>query len=119
MKAQKKLTMAKKSLEYFTTNEWKFHSTNVTKLQSVMKESDLKEFQFDARKIVWSDYIENYVLGFRQFVFKQNPSTLDESRKRMEKLKILHQVIKLAGILLMLRFIFKSSKAFKKSRQLL
>ena len=72
-------------LEYFTTHQWTFHSENVQMLLDSMKENDRQEFQFDVRTIEWEDYVEKYVLGFRQYLFKQNPSSLEESRKRMSK----------------------------------
>lgn len=50
-----------------------------------MSENDKKSFQFDVRTIEWDNYLEKYVLGFRQFLFKQDPSSLDASRKRLTK----------------------------------
>lgn len=85
IKVQDKLAKSVKCLEYFTTHQWKFHGENVQMLLDSMKENDREEFQFDVRTIEWENYVEKYVLGFRQFLFKQSPSSLEESRKRMSK----------------------------------
>lgn len=83
IKVQDKLAKSVECLEYFTTHQWVFHSDNVQMLLDAMNENDRTEFQFDVRSIEWENYVEKYVLGFRQFLFKQNPSSLEDSRKRM------------------------------------
>lgn len=85
IKVQDKLAKSVQCLEYFTTHQWIFHGDNVKSLLDSMDDKDKKEFQFDVRTIVWEDYVEKYVLGFRQFLFKQDPSSLEESRQRMSK----------------------------------
>lgn len=85
IKVQDKLAKSVQCLEYFTTHQWRFQGDNVKMLLESMDDEDKKEFQFDVRTIVWEDYVEKYVLGFRQFLFKQDPSSLEESRKRMSK----------------------------------
>lgn len=85
IKVQDKLAKSVQCLEYFTTHQWTFHNENVAELLNKMSENDKKSFQFDVRTIEWDNYLEKYVLGFRQFLFKQDPSSLDASRKRLTK----------------------------------
>jgi alcohol-forming fatty acyl-CoA reductase len=85
IKVQDKLAKSVECLEYFTTHQWKFHGDNVLSLLDALDEKDRQHFQFDVRTIQWEDYVEKYVLGFRQFLFKQSPSSLEASRKRMTK----------------------------------
>jgi alcohol-forming fatty acyl-CoA reductase len=85
IKVQDKLAKSVECLEYFTTHQWKFHSDNVLALLNALQEKDRQQFQFDVGTIQWEDYVEKYVLGFRQFLFKQSPSSLEASRKRMAK----------------------------------
>ncbi|KAG5682030.1 hypothetical protein PVAND_011422 [Polypedilum vanderplanki] len=113
IKVQDKLAKSVQCLEYFTTHQWKFHSDNVQVLLDSMNEKDKNEFQFDVRTIEWENYVEKYVLGFRQFLFKQSPSSLEVSRKRMHRLKILHQISKLLIVILFWRFLFKRSKKLR------
>ena len=83
VKIQDKLTVANESLEYFKLTEFKFDSKNVDKLQSSMNKEDANNFQIDVKRINWTEYFEGYVLGIRQYVFKQNSSTIGECKKRL------------------------------------
>jgi len=85
IKVQDKLAKSVQCLEYFTTHQWTFQSENVHLLLDSLSANDRQQFQFDVGTIQWEDYVEKYVLGFRQFLFKQNPSSLEASRKRMSK----------------------------------
>lgn len=52
---------------------------------------DREIFVFDVRNINWDKYVERYVLGFREFLFKQRPESLPASRKRMVRyVQIVH-----------------------------
>jgi len=113
IKVQDKLAKSVECLEYFTTHQWKFHGDNVLALLDALEEKDRQQFQFDVRTIEWEDYVEKYVLGFRQFLFKQNPSSLEASRKRMAKLKILHQFSKLLVVVFFWRFLLARSKKLR------
>lgn len=85
IKVQDKLAKSVQCLEYFTTHQWTFQSQNVQTLLNSLNENDRQQFQFDVGTIEWENYIEKYVLGFRQYLFKQCPSSLEDSRKRMSK----------------------------------
>lgn len=113
IKVQDKLAKSVECLEYFTTHQWKFHGENVLALLDALNERDRQQFQFDVRTIQWEDYVEKYVLGFRQFLFKQNPSSLEASRKRMTKLKVLHQFTKLLVVFFFCRFLLARSKKLR------
>ncbi|CRK97592.1 CLUMA_CG010977, isoform A [Clunio marinus] len=113
IKVQDKLAKSVQCLEYFTTHQWKFHGDNVVALLDALTQDDRQNFQFDVRTIQWEDYVENYVLGFRQFLFKMNPSSLEASRRRMTKLKILHQITKLLTVFFFWRFLMSRSKKLR------
>lgn len=70
LKIQDKLAKAATCLEYFTTHEWQFEDNNVRNLNSSLNEQDRKEFNFDVAQINWEEYIENYVLGIRRYIYK-------------------------------------------------
>lgn len=136
VKVQDKLVKAVECLEYFTTHQWHFNSDNVHTLLASLNQKDRAQFQFDVNTIEWEDYVEKYVLGFRQFLFKQNPSSLEESRKRMTKygikispinspminldcssfffrLKLLHQFTKVLLVVFFWRFLMARSKKLR------
>lgn len=83
VRVQDKLAKAVECLEYFTTQQWHFKDDNVRGLLTHMSVEDKKNFQFDVSLIEWNKYVEKYVLGFREYLFKQDPSTLPKSRKNM------------------------------------
>jgi len=72
-----------KALEPFTTNSWKWEHSNMDKLWEVMNEEDRQIFGFDIRELDWLQYIETYVQGIRQYLFKEDPSTLPASRRHI------------------------------------
>ncbi|KAL5289055.1 hypothetical protein ACFFRR_009324 [Megaselia abdita] len=80
---QKKIGKSVGCLEYFSTHQWRFQDDNVRALLNTLSPRDRENFVFDVKLIEWDKYIENYVLGFREFLFKQSPESLPSSRKRM------------------------------------
>lgn len=82
---QNKLDKAAKCLEYFSTRQWRFLDDNVRMLNQSLSVEDRAEFMFDVSKINWSKYIEDYVLGIRHFIFKDNPSSIPAARKQLTK----------------------------------
>ena len=72
-----------------------------------MNEDDKKNFDFDANHIDWVEYFRTYVLGVRKYIFKEDPKTIESCRKRMFKLKILHEFFKLLSIFFFLWIVWK------------
>ena len=83
MNIQNKIGKSVGCLEYFSKRQWRFQDDNVRALLNTLSPRDREKFVFDVNLIEWDKYIENYVLGFREFLFKQSPSSLPSSRKRM------------------------------------
>ncbi|KAH8366314.1 putative fatty acyl-CoA reductase CG5065 [Drosophila serrata] len=107
---QNKIAKAVECLEYFATRQWRFKDDNVHALLHTLSPKDREIFVFDVRHINWDNYVERYVLGFREFLFKQRPDSLPASRKRMLRLYYLHQLTKLVAVLLTWRFLMSRSK---------
>ncbi|XP_035829281.1 fatty acyl-CoA reductase 1, partial [Aplysia californica] len=76
VRMQDRLSKAVTTLEFFTSNEWRFHNDNIFMLMSKMTEEDRHEFCFDPRSIDWKKYIFNYCLGVQQYVLKEDISEL-------------------------------------------
>ncbi|ESO97369.1 hypothetical protein LOTGIDRAFT_214222 [Lottia gigantea] len=87
VKIQDKIWKAVKSLEFFTSNEWKFSNENIFMLANKMSPQDKETFDFDVKKVVWSKYMENYCLGAKQFVLKEDPEQLPRARRALQKLQ--------------------------------
>nr|XP_022899728.1 putative fatty acyl-CoA reductase CG5065 [Onthophagus taurus]XP_022899729.1 putative fatty acyl-CoA reductase CG5065 [Onthophagus taurus] len=104
-KIQDKLCRAAKCLEYFTTHEWQFEDNNVRTLTMAMSDSDRKEFCFDVSQINWEEYIENYVLGIRKFIFKEDLDTLPKARKHMARLYWFYRLLQVVTVLSLWHFL--------------
>lgn len=112
---QGKLEKAAKCLEYFSTQQWRFLDDNVRALNMSLSVDDRREFCFDVNEIDWASYIESYVLGIRQFIFKQHPNTLEDSRKQLNKLLWLHRLSQMIMLLAVWRVLLMRSKAVRQS----
>lgn len=73
-------------LEYFTTTEWNFTCDNIMALMEQQSPKDREVFNFDVRPIEWLPYLEDYVLGVRKYILKENESTLPAARRRLTRL---------------------------------
>lgn len=60
-----------KSLEYFTTHEWKWANDNSVVLQRELNSTDQKYFDFSLRSLHWQRYFDNYFLAGRHQVSAQ------------------------------------------------
>ncbi|GFT08982.1 putative fatty acyl-CoA reductase CG5065 [Trichonephila clavipes] len=93
----RKLHRAIQCLEYFTTHEWSFNSNNVLMLLEKISPEDKQEFNFDIKALHWPTYLEDYILGIRQFLLKEELSSLPSARK---SLKRIYMYTKMAHFLL-------------------
>ena len=73
------------TLEFFTTNQWRFISNNSFHLLDVMSIKEQEIFYFDVRKINWQNYFDSYVLGVKNFVLKEDLSTLPLARSNLKR----------------------------------
>ena len=51
-----------------------------------MDQPFLQEFNFDVRQIDWTAYLENYCLGVKKFVLKEDTKNLLKARKALQRL---------------------------------
>ncbi|XP_015793649.1 putative fatty acyl-CoA reductase CG5065 [Tetranychus urticae] len=90
-----KVHRAMNALEYFTTNEWTFKNENFKQLMQSLNQKDFEKFSIDVQSINWCDYIENYVLGVRKYLLKEEPRTLPKARANLKRLYLITQMLKL------------------------
>lgn len=114
VRVQTKLEKAATCLTYFSTRQWKFLDENALTLFSMLSYQDKMTFPFDVRQINWPAYIEHYVLGIRQFIFKESPSSLPKARKQLSKFYCLHRISQLLFVLLMWRFVILRSASARR-----
>lgn len=112
VRTQAKLNKAARCLEYFSTQQWNFRDNNVRRLGEQLSPEDRLTFMFDVRQIDWPSYLENYILGIRQFILKQSPETLPAARSHITKLYWLHKAVQFGMLLIVLRvLLLRSSMA--------
>lgn len=110
VKLYQKLHRAIQSLNYFTTHEWKFHCNNQFMLMDRMSEKDKQIFNFDIKQLNWSSYWQDYVLGARQFILKEETSSLPVARKKLQKAYLFSQLINLLFIVIAWRILMIRSQ---------
>lgn len=89
VRIQKKFQKAVSVLEYFTTREWKFNSSNVKNLYEKLSEHDSRTFNFDVKQVNWKNYIENYVEGIRLYILKEDPANSQKAKIHLRRLESL------------------------------
>ncbi|KAL1489440.1 hypothetical protein ABEB36_014334 [Hypothenemus hampei] len=105
IKVQSKLCKAAACLEYFTTQEWEFDDENVRALSQTLNETDKKEFNFDVAKIDWDNYLENYILGIRRFIFKEDIESIPKARQQISKLYMVYRLLQVVGVMITWHFL--------------
>lgn len=88
------------ALEYFTKNEWIYRTANFEALNDTLSPEDKRRFMIDVRKIDWPNYMKDYVLGVRHYLLKEDPSTIEAARFKLDMLYYATQATKvsIAGI---------------------
>uniref|UniRef100_A0AAR5Q418 Fatty acyl-CoA reductase n=1 Tax=Dendroctonus ponderosae TaxID=77166 RepID=A0AAR5Q418_DENPD len=105
VKVQSKLSKAAACLEYFTMQEWEFDDANVSALSVSLSDADRAEFCFDVAKINWENYLENYILGIRRFIFKEDTSSIPKARKQISKLYIAYRLLQVVSVMITWHFL--------------
>jgi fatty acyl-CoA reductase len=94
VKVQRRVSQGLKVFQYYTTRKWNFKNANMLELHQGLSEKDKELFNFDLSVVNYEDYIENYVLGIRHYLFKEKPETLPKARKTLWKLYLLDKFCK-------------------------
>ncbi|KAL9888209.1 waterproof isoform 2-T2 [Glossina fuscipes fuscipes] len=99
-------------MEYFSANEFKFDNDNVRNLSSKLEATDKQLFAFDMRELSWTELFQINLVGLRLYVVKDDPSTIPESIKRHDRLKLLHYCTLLVVYSLVLVMFYQILKSF-------
>ena len=106
VKLTEKMSAAMDTLGYFVSREWTWDTQNVKTLYKKLNDEDQSRFNFSMKSFKdWDGYIENYVLGIREFLMKSDPSTLERCRKNMWKFYAVHCTFKLCAVFMGYMFI--------------
>jgi fatty acyl-CoA reductase len=70
------------TVRYFAQREWTYQDTNLRNLLAKLTPEDRDIFNFDIRQLNWNEYLESCVQGVRQYILKDELSTLPFAKKR-------------------------------------
>lgn len=110
VRIQDKLRKAVASLDYFTSHSWTFSSDNLFMLYNKMTPEDRKLFPINPKQIHWPTYMEGYCLGTKQFVLKEELSTLPHARKALARLQRIHFVFNVIAFVVIWRLMVQRVK---------
>ncbi|XP_059487923.1 putative fatty acyl-CoA reductase CG5065 [Neocloeon triangulifer] len=114
MRVQQKLSRAVACLEFFTTHEWRFTNHNVTQLAGQLCPLDQQTFNFDIKGVNWAQYMENYVLGTRRFILKEDPSNFPAAHKHLRKMWWVHQLTQVLTLAVVWRVVLLRSSTARR-----
>ncbi|KFB36786.1 AGAP009690-PA-like protein [Anopheles sinensis] len=104
-KIAKRFQKAADTGEYFAMHEWSFRNDNLLGLgRRVRRDRAGADFPCDVRGLDWAAYIENYMLGIRRFVLKDELDSMSQARSKLQRLLWLKRFLQLGALLLLYYF---------------
>jgi len=104
VKIQKKVKKAVKILEFFTNRQWEFTNDNISMLLNELSETDNKLFNFDITELNWKSYIEQYCIGTKIHLMKEDITRVAACRYKIIKMKRTRNMcVVLIGAFLLMR----------------
>ncbi|XP_063110555.1 fatty acyl-CoA reductase 2 isoform X3 [Cavia porcellus] len=92
-------------LEYFVNHSWEWSTHNTEMLMSMLSPEDQRMFNFDVRQLNWLEYIENYVLGVKKYLLKEDMAGIPEARQHLKRLRNIHYLFNVALFLIIWRLL--------------
>ena len=75
--------------------QWTWENHNTNNLEDSMETEDKEMFNFNLDSLDWFDFILHYILGTRQYVLKQDPSSIPACKRKLKILWFCDRTIKL------------------------
>ncbi|XP_044735577.1 putative fatty acyl-CoA reductase CG5065 [Chrysoperla carnea] len=112
LKIQRKIYVANMALHYFITNQWHFRNNNFMDLQSKILDCDLKDWDYDFTTENLQKYMFYCLIGVKQFLLKEDLSTLPTARIHFRRMMWLDRFVRVAftGFIIYLYFHFGVSE---------
>ncbi|XP_038598268.1 fatty acyl-CoA reductase 2 [Tachyglossus aculeatus] len=99
-------------LEYFINRSWEWSTYNTEMLMGQLTPEDQNLFNFDVRKLDWFEYVENYCIGTKKYLLKEDMSRLPAARQHLKRLRNIHYLFNTVVFLIVWRvFIARSQMA--------
>lgn len=97
-------------LEYFVNRSWEWSTYNTEMLMSELSPEDQRVFNFDVRQLNWLEYIENYVLGVKKYLLKEDMAGIPEAKQHLKRLRNIHYLFNTALFLIAWRLLIARSQ---------
>uniref|UniRef100_T1JLW2 Fatty acyl-CoA reductase n=1 Tax=Strigamia maritima TaxID=126957 RepID=T1JLW2_STRMM len=105
----RKVSCAMNRLEYFTTHQWNFANDNIQILWNKLETQDKNIFYFNVRDVPWPEYLDNYCLGCKVFLLKEDLSSLPTARTHLKRMLWAHRIWTLLKIVIACRLLMRWS----------
>ncbi|CAF3077294.1 unnamed protein product [Rotaria socialis] len=103
-----------RTLDFFTSHSWLFPNDNSVFLQNEMSDIDQKIFCFDLKDLDWFQYWNNYCMGAKQYLLREDVSRTSKCIKRYKRLKRLQNILYFTAIAFIIKSIFFKSFKFRR-----
>ncbi|XP_039450326.1 putative fatty acyl-CoA reductase CG5065 [Culex pipiens pallens] len=101
-KIAKRFQKAADTGEFFAMHEWTFEVPNLKRLtRKVHGARDGAEFDMDMAGMSWDAYLEQYMLGIRKYVLKDDLDSMEQARSKLRKLYWIKRLLQV-GVLFLL-----------------
>ncbi|XP_039294387.1 fatty acyl-CoA reductase wat [Nilaparvata lugens] len=77
-------------LSYFSTRQWDFRDDNLQSMWQSLSSEDQELFWFNIKSLDWEKYFYNYMRGARQYLLKDDLSSIPAAKTRVQRLYWLH-----------------------------
>eukprot|EP01135_Chromosphaera_perkinsii_P012104 Nk52_evm42s2579 gene=Nk52_evmTU42s2579 len=98
---------------FFTSNDWSWSYVNPENVMECMNEEDMKLFDYDVGRINWHKYTEDFCLGVKKYVLKEDMSRLQVARRTQMKLRATRMVFTLGAFAIVFRYVMKRIRQFR------
>ncbi|XP_075227257.1 fatty acyl-CoA reductase wat-like [Lycorma delicatula] len=90
LKLSEKVDKFLQSISYFCIRQWDLSNKNTQDLWKSLDQKDKEIFPFNVEDINWEEYLCDYMRGIRQYMLKDDLSTIPAAKKRPKWLVLLN-----------------------------
>ncbi|XP_033216916.1 fatty acyl-CoA reductase 1-like [Belonocnema kinseyi] len=94
-----------KSVIYYCNGGWRVHVNQMQTVWDKMNSSDKQLFFCDIRDFDWRDYIDSYWSGLRLYLLNDPIETIQEAKKKTQKLNMTHRILTTVIVLVFIYWI--------------
>ncbi|XP_075233637.1 fatty acyl-CoA reductase wat-like isoform X2 [Lycorma delicatula] len=93
LKVLEKVDKLLQSISFFCIRQWDLSNKNTQDLWKSLDQKDKEIFPFNIEDINWEEYLYDYMRGIRQYMLKDDLSTIPDAKKRPKWLYLSHYML--------------------------